>query len=161
MKLKRLSVLSGVLLGTVMVLKGSLCLAADQKAERSSEAKRESQVSVQEESHLFGGENAETILELLRELKRLRAATNLRVPDKDVPNKGFVILDVVEPQRVLVVSVGLEAGVTVGSVIKFGAVNAYAKVVDCRSKVSAAVIENSFKGKLADLLGATVELASR
>ena len=151
----------GIVLSTIVVLQASDCMGIDQKSERSNEVKKNTQDSLVEESHLLGGEKSETVLELLREIRKMRGFASSKNKESELQSKGFVVLEVVEQQRVLVIAGGLESGFNVGNLLKIGAENSYAKIVDSRSNVSAAVVENSFKGKLADLLGSSVYFAAK
>jgi len=116
------------------------------------------------------GKSDATVLELLSQIRELKAQiTSLHVyskPDQRASRSGEVspkgvVASVLVPERVVLISRGRECGILEGAVLKLGGDGVLARVVESRPNVSAAAVENSYKGKLADLVGCTAELSAR
>jgi hypothetical protein len=69
----------------------------------------------------------------------------------------FNVIATLAPERVVLVSCGKNSGVFEGALISIGS-GVKAKVVESRSEVSAAVIENGFQGKVSMLEGQPAQL---
>jgi hypothetical protein len=120
------------------------------------------------------GGNDSTVLTLIREVsewkgRALRAESLLLqagVQDRSHggnyrPSQGgSSVLSSLEEERVVVLSIGREGGALVGALVTIGG-GVVAKVVESRDSVSAAFVDNSYKGKLEKLEGLPVKLAVR
>ena len=80
----------------------------------------------------------------------------VRADDPSIP----AVLRTVPEERILLVSVGRESGALPGAVLVVGD-GVYARVVEARASVSAALLDQSFAGRIASLEGAPVRLAVR
>ena len=74
-------------------------------------------------------------------------------------NPGSV-LGSLEEERMLILSLGRGSGALQGALVSIGS-GVIAKVVESRETVSAALVDSSYKGKLAALEGLSVKLAVR
>jgi hypothetical protein len=70
------------------------------------------------------------------------------------------VMSSLEEERIVVLSLGRERGAMQGALVTIGG-GVVAKVVESREFVSAAIVDNSYKGKLATLEGQPVSLAVR
>jgi len=75
-------------------------------------------------------------------------------------NVASAVLNSLEDERILILSLGREKGALQGALVSIGG-QVVAKIVESREAVSAAVVDNSYKGKLATLEGLPVKLAVR
>ncbi len=75
-------------------------------------------------------------------------------------NAPSVVLNSLEDERIVVLSLGREKGALQGALVSIGG-QVVAKIVESREAVSAAVVDNSYKGKLVTLEGLPVKLAVR
>lgn len=72
-----------------------------------------------------------------------------------------VVVDVIEDERVLLLSNGGTGGITVGSLLKIGQGGVVAKVVESREFVSAAIVQRPFDGTMSELTGCLAVLFTR
>jgi len=70
------------------------------------------------------------------------------------------VLNSLEDERIVIFSLGREKGALQGALVNIGG-QVVAKIVESREAVSAAVVDNSYKGKLVMLEGLPVKLAVR
>ena len=70
------------------------------------------------------------------------------------------VLNSLEAERIVILSLGREKGALQGALVSIGG-QVVAKIVESREAVSAAVVDNSYKGKLVTLEGLPVKLAVR
>lgn len=118
------------------------------------------------------GNSEQTSLSLIRELQNWRSraldAEGRLVgsqPTKGRPAEkspqasvtGLNVIGSLDAERVVLVSCGKDSGVFEGALISIGA-GVMAKVVESRSGVSAAVVENAFQGKVSVLDGQPAQL---
>jgi len=73
---------------------------------------------------------------------------------------GASVVGTLEAERMLILSLGRDNGAMLGALVSVGR-GVVAKVVESRETVSAALVDNSYKGKLATLEGLPVQLAVR
>jgi hypothetical protein len=113
------------------------------------------------------GTSESSVVVLLSELRDLKGenqflSDNNRVGvSAKVVAESAKVLDCIEEERVVLLSFGREAGVLEGALIRMELPGALAKVVESRPMVCAAVVQNSFKGKLAYLVGTPAQLSAR
>jgi hypothetical protein len=115
------------------------------------------------------GKGDAAVLQLVREITdwkaRAEAAelllvqSGIRVPAKNAAkqSKQAQVVGCLEEERILIVSAGRLSGAVLGSLLSVGD-GVTAKVVESRETVSAAVVEQRFKGRLAELEGSPVRL---
>ncbi len=119
------------------------------------------------------GQGDSAVIALVRELSEWRrraldAEAKLEKAGLDVStepsgtqsSKLGTVVSVLEPERLVILSSGRSAGAVQGALVSLGR-NVVAKIVESRETVSAALVDNSFKGKLAMLEGLPVQLAVR
>lgn len=113
------------------------------------------------------GTSESSVVALLSELRDLRQEIQ-SLSDRHsvgvsarVRTESARVLDCIEEERVVLLSFGRESGVLEGALIKMEQPGALAKVVESRQTVCAAVVQNSFKGKLAYLVGTPAQLSAR
>ncbi len=70
------------------------------------------------------------------------------------------VLASLESERLVILSIGRSGGALQGAMLSVGD-GVFAKVVESRESVAAALVDRSFKGKLANLEGLPVQLAVR
>lgn len=75
-------------------------------------------------------------------------------------NAQSSVLNSFEEERIVILSLGRERGALQGALVSIGG-QVVAKIVESREAVSAAVVDNSYKGKLVTLEGLPVKLAVR
>ncbi len=119
-------------------------------------------------SVLGGGDAA--VVSLVRELSEWRnramaaeAKLGVSAPDSAVSPAEAPrprVLGSLGSERLLILSFGRSSGATQGAIVSVGD-GLIAKVVESRDKVSAALVESSFKGKVSSLEGLPVRLAVR
>ena len=87
------------------------------------------------------------------------AEGELSVPGANVGSAASVVGSL-EGERMLILSLGSNRGALQGALVSIGR-GVVAKIVESRETVSAALVDNSYKGKLATLEGLPVQLAVR
>ncbi len=113
------------------------------------------------------GTTDSSVVGLLSELRDLRGEiqslrdNNSAVVYEKGGAESAKVLDCIEEERVVLLSFGRDAGVLEGALIKMEQLGAFAKVVESRQRVCAAVVQISFKGKLAYLVGTPAQLSAR
>jgi len=70
------------------------------------------------------------------------------------------VLGSLEAERLIILSIGRSSGALQGAILSVGG-GVVAKVVESRESVAAALVDRSYKGKLANLDGLPVQLAVR
>jgi len=153
-----LSIVSGVFAAALL----SVCPAFGQAAR-----------SVAHEAAALGlGENRDgAVLSLVRELTEWRnralgaesQLASLGVEASASPaqkSASASVLRSVPEERILLVSVGRESGALPGALLVVGD-GVYARIVEARSAVSAALVDQAFSGQITNLQGAPVRLAVR
>ncbi len=130
-------------------------------------------------SHVLGGTELEAaavlgkgdagVLKLVRELtdwrsraessEALLARAGLQVPapGRSALNEQAHVLSFLEGERVVVISAGRLSGATLGSLVSVGD-KVVAKVVESRETVSAALVDQSYHGRVGALEGSLVRL---
>ena len=122
------------------------------------------------------GTGAASVLALIRELtvwkeRAIRAESLLsRAGVSGAGGEAFspsarldspaTVVGSLEGERMLILSLGSSKGALQGALVSIGR-GVVAKVVESRETVSAALVDNSYKGKLAALEGLPVQLAVR
>jgi len=81
------------------------------------------------------------------------------VPSANAGSSASVVGSL-EAERMLILSLGSNRGALQGALVSIGR-GIVAKIVESRETVSAALVDNSYKGKLATLEGLPVQLAVR
>ena len=81
------------------------------------------------------------------------------VPSTNVGSAASVVGSL-EAERMLILSLGSNRGALQGALVSIGR-GVVAKIVESRETVSAALVDNSYKGRLATLEGLPVQLAVR
>ncbi len=153
-----LSVVTGVFVAALL----SVCPAFGQAA----------RTAVHEAAALGLGENRDSaVLSLVRELTEWRnralgaesQLATLGLEAKTTAAQKSVsasVLRSVPEERILLVSVGRESGALPGAILVVGD-SVYARIVEARNSVSAALVDQAFSGAVTSLEGAPVRLAVR
>lgn len=115
------------------------------------------------------GTTESSVVSMLSEIRQLRAQITLLelsrekspVSSSPVSSEAGRVVDCMEAERVVLLSLGRESGVLEGALMRIGYAGGIAKVVESRRGVCAAVVQNSFQGKLAYLVGSPAQLSAR
>lgn len=104
------------------------------------------------------------ILALLSELKQSR--DGFLASRSFASGVGFrgnlpLVVDVMEEEGVVLISEGLSAGITNGSMLSIGDTKLVCKVVDSRERLSAAVVQRPANVRLVDLVGCLAMIVTR
>lgn len=134
-------------------------------------ASAESDSSETRAAAFIGGGESSTIA-LIRELSEWRARaieaeallakSGIRTAEAARANLGGSarVLSSLEGERLVILSIGRSSGALQGAMLSLGD-GVVAKVVESRETVAAALVDRSYKGKLANLEGLPVQLAVR
>lgn len=119
----------------------------------------------------IGGGESSTIA-LIRELSEWRsraleaeallARSGVRTAEASRTSSGVTarVLGCLEAEGLVILSIGRSSGALQGAILSLGD-GVVAKVVESRETVAAALVDRSYKGKLANLEGLPVQLAVR
>jgi hypothetical protein len=122
------------------------------------------------------GTGESSVLALIRELsawkeravraEALLARAGVQLAESKSVGKGpqvesdATVVSSLEQERMLILSLGSNRGALQGALVSIGR-DVVAKIVESRETVSAALVDNSYKGRLATLEGLPVHLAVR